>query len=76
MVAAQGCLPSIPDNPQPKFVERQSINPLPKAAEDLELFLCLAYFDNLGFLAERPDELPFVTGAFPLVAEAVGRAAR
>ena len=31
----------------------------------VDLFLCLAYVDNLGFWAANPDELPYILGEMP-----------
>lgn len=35
-----------------------------------QVFLCLAYLDNLGFLVTNPDELAFVMGELPFAVEA------
>ncbi|GAB4207772.1 MAG: phosphotransferase [Roseiflexaceae bacterium] len=43
-----------------------SIAPLPEGHPGRTgLFLCLAYIDNLGFLAAREEEWPFVLGELP-----------
>ncbi len=37
-------------------------------------FLCLAYLDNLGFHAPKPEELPFIVKELPFVVEALCKA--
>lgn len=48
-----------------------TVTPLPTAyARHLPMFLSLAYLDNLGFLAENPEELPFIEEGLPFVLQA------
>ncbi|MBW4556460.1 MAG: hypothetical protein KME59_11060 [Trichormus sp. ATA11-4-KO1] len=49
----------------------ESVKPLPADYTNLkQVFLCLAYLDNLGFLVANPEELAFVMKELPLVVAA------
>ncbi|MBW4605621.1 MAG: phosphotransferase [Calothrix sp. FI2-JRJ7] len=49
----------------------ETVKPLPANYTNLkQVFLSLAYLDNLGFLIANPDELAGVVGEFPFVVEA------
>lgn len=49
----------------------ETVKPLPAGYTNLkQVFLCLAYLDNLGFLVANPDELTFVVGELPFAVEA------
>lgn len=64
------------ENKRPVFLQGYgTVSPLPEGSDDLHIFLCLAYLDNLGFLAQNPNEVPFVVKDFSLIAEAFGKAA-
>lgn len=43
-------------------------------ATHMPLFVCLAYVDNLGFLAAQVEELPFIVEELPVVVETAQRA--
>jgi Ser/Thr protein kinase RdoA (MazF antagonist) len=54
----------------------KAVAPLPPGYPSLlQGFLCLAYLDNLGFLAANPEELPFIVNELPFVSEALRKAA-
>lgn len=49
----------------------ETVKPLPADYTDLkQVFLCLAYLSNLGFLVANPEELAFVVGELPFAVEA------
>ncbi|MBD1895570.1 phosphotransferase [Coleofasciculus sp. FACHB-129] len=49
----------------------ETVKPLPSDYINLkQVFLCLAYLDNLGFLVANPEELAFVVGELPFAVEA------
>ena len=49
----------------------ETVKPLPADYTNLkQVFLCLAYLDNLGFLVANPEELAFVVGELPFAVEA------
>ncbi|WP_190801077.1 phosphotransferase enzyme family protein [Leptolyngbya sp. FACHB-261] len=49
----------------------ETVTPLPTDYTKLkQVFLCLAYLDNLGFLVTNPEELSFVVGELPFAIEA------
>jgi Ser/Thr protein kinase RdoA (MazF antagonist) len=49
----------------------ETVRALPADYTNLkQVFLCLAYLDNLGFLVANPEELAFVVGELPLAVEA------
>ncbi|MES1021958.1 phosphotransferase [Gloeocapsa sp. BRSZ] len=53
----------------------ETVKPLPTDYTNLkQMFLCLAYLDNLGFFAPRPEELVFIVRELPFVVEALHRA--
>lgn len=50
----------------------ETVKPLPADYTNLkQLFLCLAYLDNLGFLVANLEELAFVVGELPFAVEAL-----
>lgn len=50
----------------------ETVKALPADYADLkQIFLCLAYLDNLGFLAANPEELGFVVGEVPFAIAAL-----
>ncbi|MEA5507415.1 phosphotransferase [Halotia wernerae UHCC 0503] len=49
----------------------ETVKPLPADYTNLkQMFLCLAYLDNLGFLVANPEELASVLGELPFAVEA------
>jgi len=49
----------------------ETVKPLPADYTNLkQVFQCLAYLDNLGFLVANPEELAFVVGELPFAVEA------
>ncbi|OKH33788.1 hypothetical protein NIES2101_39610 [Calothrix sp. HK-06] len=55
----------------------ETVKPLPANYTNLkQVFLSLAYLDNLGFLIANPDELAGVVGEFPFAIEAFRNAVK
>jgi Ser/Thr protein kinase RdoA (MazF antagonist) len=49
----------------------ETVKPLPADYTNLkQVFLCLTYLDNLGFLVTNPEELAFVVGELPFAIKA------
>ncbi|MCG6137314.1 MAG: phosphotransferase [Nostoc sp. LLA-1] len=61
------------EEPQQKIFLQgyETLKPLPANSTNImQIFLCLAYLDNLGFLVPNPEELAFVMKELPFVVKA------